>query len=108
MREGFDGGSSSGERRSVPAAQRKRFFGKFLRIIFLEMNSVPAALREQLWVEVNFFGEFFWNEFRSRSAAGTVCGGDFFCKLIPFPQRGGNGCVAQHEFLIWELSWCAE
>jgi hypothetical protein len=56
MREGFDGGSGSGERRSVPAAQRKRFFGKFSRIIFLEMNSVPAALRERLWFEDIFFG----------------------------------------------------
>jgi hypothetical protein len=47
----FDSGSSSGvgsgERRSVPAARQERIFGKFLRRIFLEMNSVPAALRER-------------------------------------------------------------
>jgi hypothetical protein len=47
-------GVGSGERRSVPAAQRERFFGNFLKWFFLEINSVPAAGRERI----------FWNFFR--------------------------------------------
>ncbi|KAF8191900.1 hypothetical protein K438DRAFT_1762483 [Mycena galopus ATCC 62051] len=35
-------------------------------------------------------------------AAGTVLG-KIFWQLIPFPQRGGNGCVAEHKFLIMRV-----
>jgi hypothetical protein len=50
---------------------------------------------------------FVRNEFRSRSAAGTILGKiilrRFFFDYKSLPQRCGNGCVycvAEHEFLI--------
>jgi hypothetical protein len=54
----------------VAAHSGIRELGKDFDVNSLEMNSVPATLRERFGEDSWY--EFFGNEFRSRNAVGTV------------------------------------